>query len=286
LGDLRLLNELSGGESGLRKMLGEIESELRTQRANLSTSQELQTLLGEAQSDPGRLMASPGKLLDSQPALKRLKEGLVDAQLRTAQLQGSMSDLHPQVLAAQAAEEQVARHLYGELANALRGVEVEIKMTADRMAQLNTQRQSVEGRMQKLTGVRAQYANLASAVKHRTDIVKTAQSELSEARANRAAAKTANLITLVGGPETGNRPAGPGNTAIALFGAIGGIAVGLGLLVFTATAPQPHRRAEHDEREQLSPPASDLTDTVWRTPTEQSLKQALRKLANGHAERQ
>ena len=69
---------------------------------------QLLTLLKDAEADPTRLMAAPNSLLDSQPALRRLKDGLVDAQLRTATLQGRMSAEHPEVVAAREAEVQVA----------------------------------------------------------------------------------------------------------------------------------------------------------------------------------
>ena len=45
-------------------------------------------LLKQAEADPTALVAAPCRLLDSQPALRRLKDGLVDSQLRTANLQG------------------------------------------------------------------------------------------------------------------------------------------------------------------------------------------------------
>ena len=55
------------------------------------------------------------RLLDSQPALRRLKDGLVDAQLRTAALQGRMSAEHPEVISAKEAETQVAARVHAEL---------------------------------------------------------------------------------------------------------------------------------------------------------------------------
>ena len=81
----------------------------RTEKAN----RQLLALLEQAQADPTRLMAAPTRLLDSQPALRRLKDGLVDAQLRTATLQGRMSAEHPEVISAKEAETQVAARLHG-----------------------------------------------------------------------------------------------------------------------------------------------------------------------------
>jgi succinoglycan biosynthesis transport protein ExoP len=48
----------------------------------------------------------------------------LDAQLRTAQLLGTMSPIHPQVVAAREAEQEIRRHLRSELTVAIRGVQL------------------------------------------------------------------------------------------------------------------------------------------------------------------
>ena len=148
---------------------------LRVQKGNLNASTELLKLLRDAQDDPGRLLASPGRLLESQPALKRLKEGLVDAQLATAKLQGSMSPDHPLIRGAKAAEVEISQHLHDELSIAIKGVEVDVRLAQNRIETLESQRAALAERQQRISELRASYANLISICRHRTEILKTAQ---------------------------------------------------------------------------------------------------------------
>jgi uncharacterized protein involved in exopolysaccharide biosynthesis len=208
----------------------ELEAELRTQKATLNGNVELLNLLRDAAEDPGRLLASPSRLLDSQAGLKRLKEGLVDAQLASAKLQGSMSTSHPAVQAAKAAELEISQHLHNELAIAIKGVEVDVRLAQDRIRSLEQQRASVDARRDKISNLRADYSNLVSMSRHRTEILKTAQLELSEARATEAAAHRANLISLIDLPDGGNRPLGPGRVMIVLAGLLGGLVIGAGVI--------------------------------------------------------
>ena len=112
-------------------------------------------MLAEAEDDPGRFVATPNRLFDSHPSLQRLKDGLIDAQLRTAKLLGTMSAEHPLVRAAKESEEQIGRDLHNELAIARRGVEVELRLTADRRALLEEQLAKTNERLQRLAAVRA-----------------------------------------------------------------------------------------------------------------------------------
>ncbi len=239
LAELRTLNESPSGDSDLRKMAVELESELRTQKAALNSNVELLKLLQDAEEDPGRLLASPSRLLDSQVGLKRLKDGLVDAQLATAKLQGSMSTLHPAVQAAKSAEIEISQHLHDELAIAVKGVEVDVRLAKNRIRSLEEQRASVDDRRDRISNVRADYANLVSMSRHRTEILKTVQLELSEARATEAAAHRANLLSLIDQPDGGNRPIGPGRTSIVLAGLLGGLVIGAGLIFLSVDGASP-----------------------------------------------
>ena len=94
LPELRALLDANSSDTPLRHTVSEIENEIRQFQAAEKANQQLLVLLKEAQADPTRLIAAPTRLLDSQPALRRLKDGLVDAQLRTATLRGRMSAEH------------------------------------------------------------------------------------------------------------------------------------------------------------------------------------------------
>ncbi len=210
LAELRILNESPSGDSDLRRTTIELEKELRTLRAIQSEGEEFLKLLTAAQDDATKLLASPGVLLKAQPALGRLKDGLVDAQLRTGQLLGTMSQDHPLVQGALAAEHAIRQQLHDEISVAIQGVEVDLRVNAERMRDLDEQYQARQARFARLADVRAEYANLVTATKNRSESLKAVEHELAEARASQAAAGTTSLINLIDTPDAGTRPSGPG----------------------------------------------------------------------------
>jgi len=105
LAELRFLQENGASDSSLRRTMTEIHAELRQVQTAQQTDRELLALVTAAKADPRKLLATPNKLLESQPSLRRLKEGLLDAQIRSAQFQGRMLDSHPLLQAAKEAED-------------------------------------------------------------------------------------------------------------------------------------------------------------------------------------
>jgi uncharacterized protein involved in exopolysaccharide biosynthesis len=153
-----------------------------------------------------------------------------------------MSPDHPQVRAAIEGEREIGQHLHDELEIAIRGAEIEQRLAADRLANLERQFKGVSERRGRLADVRANYANLVSMTKHYTEILKTAQLELSEARAMQAATLQSNLLDLVDQPDTGSKPLPPGKLTIILGSLLGGLMVGaawLFLSIQPAKALQP-----------------------------------------------
>jgi uncharacterized protein involved in exopolysaccharide biosynthesis len=249
LGELRIMNEMPSGMSDLRNESFAIENELRTVVNAQVQNEQLLEILRAAQVDRGALIACPNSLLTMQPGLKRLKDGLVDAQIKLATLLGSLSSDHPQVIAAQESTVQIGKNLHNELAIAIRGIQSEMKLNQDRIASLESQKARLHGRFDKLADVRATYGNLAALAMHRGEILKAAELELAEARSKQAAAHAGPVLQLIGDPVTGTRPIGPGRTAIVLGGLLGGLILGIGIVVLTAqpaaladaaeTKPQP-----------------------------------------------
>jgi uncharacterized protein involved in exopolysaccharide biosynthesis len=272
LAELRILNESPSGDSDLRRTAIELEKELRGYRAANSEGQEFLTLLAAGQIDPNRLLASPSVLLKSQPALGRLKDGLVDAQLRTGLAQGTMSDDHPIVKAARAGEQAIREQLHDEIRVAIKGVEGDLRVNADRIRALETQNAAIQQRLARLAAVRAQYANLVTATKSRGETLKLVEHDLAEARASQAAARSGSLINLVDRPDTGARPIGPGRTTIVLAGFAGGIAVAMSIVFLTVRpASPPHvsgRRVGRSSTPRVAEPAVSL-----------NLKQALKRVS-------
>ncbi|HXT60405.1 MAG TPA: Wzz/FepE/Etk N-terminal domain-containing protein [Pirellulales bacterium] len=242
LAELRNLHESTSGDSDLRRKTLELETELRKARLDQANYESLFHLLSASRVDQGRLLATPSRLFDSQPSLKRLKEGLVDAQLRSAQLAGSMSEEHPKFQAAREAEQEIGRHLHEELAIALRGVKADLSLASERADSLAEQLDSARQRLEKLAGARAGYSALVAEVKHHTSLVENARRELAEARGSKAGARNASLISRIDGPGAGVWPVGPSRSMIVAMGLVGGLATGIGILLLTVPslpAPEP-----------------------------------------------
>jgi uncharacterized protein involved in exopolysaccharide biosynthesis len=272
LAELRILNDLPSGDSDLRRTATELDKELRAYRATQTENEESLKLLREAEHDPTKLLASPGVLLKSQTALGRLRDGLVDAQLRTGQALGTMSDEHPLTKGARAAEQAIRDQVHEEISVAIRGVEADMRVNVDRMKSLEVQSEEIQARLERLAEVRADYANLAAAAKNRLESVKTVEHDLAEARASQAAARSSSLISLVGQAETGNRPVGPGRASLVAAGFGGGLMLACGILFLTVT---PRKREIGEESGALPfPSARSASGSAGLT-----LKQALQRVA-------
>jgi uncharacterized protein involved in exopolysaccharide biosynthesis len=239
LAELRSMGDHAQGESSLRRTITEIRSELRDVRTAARHHAELLALLRAAQDDPGQLLAAPNRLLESQPALRRLKEGLIDYQMNSARLEGSMSDEHPLVKAAQEVEAEIGRRLHNELAIAIRGLEVETRLAAQRETLLEEQLVQATRRLEYLAALRASYANQLAENTHRTLLAERAENNLAEARAAQASARAASLITPIDEPHTGPNPIGPSRKMVILLGVMAGLLSGVGLVVLAAD------KAEH-----------------------------------------
>jgi polysaccharide biosynthesis transport protein len=233
LAELRILHESSSGDSDLRRKSLEIETELRQAWLTERSEQSLLELLQEARVDQGRLLAMPSRLLESQPSLKRLKEGLVDAQLKTAALSGGMNSEHPLVRAAVESEEQISGQLHQELEIACRGVQINLQLATERAESLAEQLADTRERLTKLGSLRAVYSNLISDVQQRNALLATAQRELSEAHSSQAGAHSSSLIYTIDAPDAGVWPVGPGRLTIALAGILAGLFVGAAVLFLT-----------------------------------------------------
>ena len=160
---------------------------------------------------------------------------------------------------------------------AIRGVDVELKLTSGRVETLTAQLQDVGQRLDKLAVVRAKYSNLNDEIHHRQQNMQAAVENLAEARAARAAASSASLISAIDTPDTGSSPVGPGRLVIALAGILGGLATGVGVVLLSAPAGQPARGVHGTYR-----PAA-TSEPEQTAPNVLNLKQALARLAHRRA---
>jgi uncharacterized protein involved in exopolysaccharide biosynthesis len=233
LGELRSMQDVAASDSALRRSAEEIRGQLRAAETSERADRELLSILAKSEDDPGRFVATPNSLLDTHPSLRRLKDGLIDAQLNTSKLLGGMSADHPRVLAAKESEEEIGRQLHAELVLARRGIEIELKLLSDRHALLGQQLAATNRRLTNLSQVRADYANQTAEVKNRSALLERAEQSLAEARAESASAEAANLISGIDSPDTGIKPVGPSRIILALCGIIGGLLTGFGVVFLT-----------------------------------------------------
>ncbi|MEO2049414.1 MAG: Wzz/FepE/Etk N-terminal domain-containing protein [Pirellulales bacterium] len=238
LGELRTLHSAFSGQSDLRQQLVQLEGEHRQAKTRLQEAEQLLDMLISAEQKPGQLVAMPSSLLNSQPALRRLKDGLVDAQLRTARLSGSRSNNHPYVQAAIKAEESIREDLHDELQNAVQAAEAELQLANERYLENLEQLNHVEVRLGQLAEHRAGYSNRIAAVASSRAVLERTRGRLSEVRASQAAVHSASLLARVDKPETGSRPTGLSRSIVILTGMIGGLMIGLGYL-FMSIGPAP-----------------------------------------------
>ncbi|MGD9127906.1 MAG: hypothetical protein PVH19_11065 [Planctomycetia bacterium] len=231
LSELRMMNHVGGNESTLQRTIGAIRGELRNAKIKLEENQNLIALLEDAENDTDRLLATPNRLLESQPSLRALKNGLIATQLKTDELQGRMLDSHPEVEAALEAERTTRDSLHREVKTAILGLKNDIIHEKNRIRLLETQRNENVARLEKLATIRATYENLVQENEHRSELLQKADERLAQVRAHQENTLSINLIEPIGSPESGARPLGPSRSMILLVGVVGGLFVGFGLLL-------------------------------------------------------
>lgn len=269
--ELRMLEQSPAGVSDLNRELTESENEVRQARTRQSVHRSILELLRRAQQDPDVLVSAPATLFELQPNLKRLADGLVDAQLKTAAL-GHMTDRHPQLLASRQAEQAIRQQIFRELGLATHAFQAEDELASGRLEYLEGALDGMRARMSDLAGMRVEYASLTRDVDHRRTLLETARRDLANVEASQAVSEKCSLINRIGMPDTGARPVGPGRTMIALGGAAAGVFIGLGILLITVPAPRTvawsaaaangkHAEIEHDL---LAPNGHALVSEPWK----------------------
>ena len=249
LAELRNLNAEIAGQGEVSQELQAIEAERRANESHHRENVRLLQLLSAAKNDPQQLLATPSSLLQSQHAVSQLKNALVNAQVNTANLLGGLTDKHPFVENARDAEDLIQRQLHEELAVAIRGLEVDIELGADRERALAAKWDAARDRLARLAEARAEYANFAASVANHTRLVEAARKNLADARARQAGARSASVISRIDGVEAGIRPIGPGRKTITAAGGVGGLLLGFGLVFLFATPVLANRPLSDETRE-------------------------------------
>lgn len=230
LSDLRGLSDANGNVNSSRQLLDNVRVELRQLENQHNLLLTDFNLLRETQANPERLLSAPASILSAHPGLKKLREGLADAQLESSQLRGRFTKEHPLVYVAVSSEKEIKSQLHDELALALATAEKDVENSQARLDNLKRQQDQLEERLERLARVRADYDNLNNEVRSRTQILQDAERQLAEARASRDAATTTSLLTRLDEPVLGERPVGPGRTTIVGGMTLAGLFLGMGIV--------------------------------------------------------
>ena len=185
-------------------------------------------MLVAGSENPDHLLASGSDLLSLQPSLLRLKDGLIDAQIRSSELAANRTEDHPALQNAKATELEIRTRMRDEARVAVRAMQPTLAQENERVLRLKERRDQLTSRLEALAAARTDYANVDAEVDHRTTLLETAEQALTEAQASRNAALSTNLVAELGPPQVSENPIGPGGTLVTLGSASAGLLFGLG----------------------------------------------------------
>ncbi|MFN3189352.1 MAG: hypothetical protein ACE361_02425 [Aureliella sp.] len=234
LSDLRGLTDALSNGTATRQSLDSVARELRLAELDLQQVKVDLSTARESFEDPKQLLQTPTKLVNSQPGLKRLREGLAAAAIASSQLAAKYTATHPLVLAAIETEDRIRGQLRNELGTSVQTLTKDLAIAEARVTQLQNQKSSLESRIAKLASVRAEYGNVAAEVSARNAQLQEAERELAAAEAARDAAETSSLITRLDKPVLGENPVGPGRSVILVGSSAAGLFFGFGLVFLLA----------------------------------------------------
>jgi uncharacterized protein involved in exopolysaccharide biosynthesis len=235
--ELRNLNDTISAESPSRRALEETKQQLQEAQLELEKLESLHRLLVEAANDPQKLLISGGDLLKSQPSLQRLKSGLIDAQLRSSQLAGTLTRQNPKRKAAIATEREIRERMIQEASSVSESMEPTLRLQRTRVRQLQEKQQTLTNRLAELAEARSTYAEIDAELQQRTQQVSEAEERLIDARAIRESALSTNLVAELGPPQVSDKPLGPGASTVTLGSMMAGLLFGLGAVFLIAPGP-------------------------------------------------
>ncbi|MCA9139308.1 MAG: hypothetical protein KDB00_21185 [Planctomycetales bacterium] len=237
LGELRSLSETHSGDSSIRRALITTKEQLQKAELDLEKMQSLYSLLVAGSKDPRKLLISGGDLLNSQPSLQRLKDGLIDAQLRASQLSGVYTLENPKRKAAIATEREIRERIIQETLSVIASMKPMLELEVTQVAKLKDKVDSLSRKLEMLAEARTSYSEIDAELKQRTQQLAEAEQRLVEARASRSAALSTSLVAELGPPQVSDRPVGPGAATLTFGSMAAGLIFGLGAVFLIAPGP-------------------------------------------------
>ena len=177
-------------------------------------------------------------MLESQPALSRLKDKLIDSQVTLSTLTGRYSRAHPRVQGAENSVRDLEKQIFRELNSAIANLESQKLLLAEKRKSLQSRSNRLQTRLQELAAMRAGYGQLLDEINLRKEAMSQARQELAQADAIFQAAQSTNLLTAIDEPRAGLHPVGLGRKAMILVAGIVGFCLGLGFLMIITPLPE------------------------------------------------
>jgi uncharacterized protein involved in exopolysaccharide biosynthesis len=237
LAELQQLSDAKVGESPTQRRLTEIDRELAMAELDCKRLLQLQELLTQAGNDPQSLLIASTSTLESQPVLKRLKDGLIDAQLRSAQLAGKYRESHPLLQEARHAEAEIGLAIHEEVKAATISMQPILRLSDTRLAQLREEQRALQSKLANLADRRSSYALCLAEVQECTTQVHQVERSLAQTEASRQAATQTSLVVPVEVVQVPLKPVGPSRLTLALGCSIAGLAAGLAMVFLLAPSP-------------------------------------------------
>lgn len=238
-------------ETSLRAAIDDLEDQLAELDSQILTANELIRLLHEITLQPETLSTIPSTLLENYPTLSHFRQGLREAEVKLIELRGQYGDDHPTMIAAQLALGDLAERLRDEIPTVIQTIENEQKVQMAQKQLLEERRQAEETRLAAILAAVPQYRELTAQVRSQLEAVRSTQQRLVIARAAAAAAESAQLITPIEPPRTGNRPVGPEKITIAAGGLVFGAFLAFSLFLWLSPALQNNEGNPSPSRDNL-----------------------------------
>ncbi len=237
LSELRGLNEAFSGGSDLRRQVSVLDSEIRQTRQNVERANQLIQNLTTTFNDPMELLATPRELLESQPALSKLKDQLIEAQVNQSSVVGVYSVKHPRHIASVKSVNEIRWQIKQELESALSGLRAQKELAEKQLHTLEKDVNEFQSRINKVANMRVDYGQLVSELALRNGELASAEREYAQAASILRAAENVHFMSRLDEAYAGLYPLGPTKKILVLGATLAGLFIGLGFLMMATPTP-------------------------------------------------
>lgn len=219
----------SQGSFELQRVIENIKTEKRRFQTELQTCEKQLQLLREARANPQRSFVRNNELVQHQPALRKLTDGLNEAKLAYNTLAGTLLPDHPRVKGAQQAIENLELQIASEIELIEESLRTQMELAKSQVEFFQNEEAKYERRMLSINERRVDFQQLTNDLSQRLEALSKLQTNLSEIQSLASTADKVSLVSIVGPPELATKPKGTSRALLVLLGILGGGLLGLGI---------------------------------------------------------